>query len=219
MSTETMETNHSAVNSISRQDSKTRKAEWVRLNVGGTIFMTTRTTLCRDPKSFLYRLVQEDPDLGLNTDKDEEGAYLIDRDPTYFGPVLNYLRHGKLVINKDLAEEGVLEEAEFYNITDLIKLAKDKIRERDAKQNQTYMKNVYRVLQCSEEELTQMVSTMSDGWKFEQLINIGSQYNYGSEDHAEFLCVVSKECPNIVNGHESESTDRAKVLQQKGSRM
>lgn len=37
---------------------------------------------------------------------------------------------------------------------------------------QTYMKNVYRVLQCSEEELTQMVSTMSDGWKFEQVMSI-----------------------------------------------
>lgn len=42
-------------------------------------------------------------------------------------------------------------------------------------------------------------------------MNIGSQYNYGSEDHAEFLCVVSKECPNIVNGQESEPSEKAKV--------
>lgn len=37
--------------------------KWVRLNVGGTCFLTTRQTLCRDPKSFLFRLCQADPDL------------------------------------------------------------------------------------------------------------------------------------------------------------
>ncbi|KAG1954740.1 BTB/POZ domain-containing protein KCTD2 [Pimephales promelas] len=109
-------------------------SRWVRLNVGGTYFITTKQTLCRDPKSFLYRLCQDDPD--LDSDKDETGAYLIDRDPTYFGPILNYLRHGKLIINKNLAEEGVLEEAEFYNIASLVRLVKERIRDNENRTSQ-----------------------------------------------------------------------------------
>ncbi|KAH7944304.1 hypothetical protein HPB52_018179 [Rhipicephalus sanguineus] len=42
---------------------QSKNTQWVKLNVGGTCFLTTRTTLCRDPKSFLYRLCQEDPEL------------------------------------------------------------------------------------------------------------------------------------------------------------
>uniref|UniRef100_A0A673VWV9 Potassium channel tetramerization domain containing 2 n=1 Tax=Salmo trutta TaxID=8032 RepID=A0A673VWV9_SALTR len=186
-------------------------SRWVRLNVGGTYFVTTKQTLCRDTKSFLYRLCQEDPD--LDSDKDETGAYLIDRDPTYFGPILNYLRHGKLIMDKNLAEEGVLEEAEFYNIASLVRLVKDRIRDNENRTSQGPVKHVYRVLQCQEEELTQMVSTMSDGWKFEQLISIGSSYNYGNEDQAEFLCVVSRELNNSTNGIVIEPTEKAKILE------
>lgn len=48
-----------------------RSRHWVKLNVGGTHFLTTRTTLCRDPNSFLCRLIREDPDpdVILQTDK------------------------------------------------------------------------------------------------------------------------------------------------------
>ncbi|XP_034049663.1 BTB/POZ domain-containing protein KCTD5 isoform X3 [Thalassophryne amazonica] len=185
-------------------------SKWVRLNVGGTVFLTTRQTLLKEQTSFLYRLCQQQD---LHSDTDETGAYVIDRDPTYFGPILNYLRHGKLVYNKELAEEGVLEEAEFYNITPLIKLIKERILERDSKATQVPPKHVYRVLQCQEEELTQMVSTMSDGWKFEQMVNIGSSYSYGTEDQAEFLCVVSKELHTAGSGLSTEQSHKTKVAE------
>ncbi|XP_061611735.1 BTB/POZ domain-containing protein KCTD5 isoform X3 [Phyllopteryx taeniolatus] len=201
-------TSHSVGNGSVINSGGGNNGKWVRLNVGGTVFLTTRQTLLKEQTSFLYRLCQQQD---LHSDTDETGAYVIDRDPTYFGPILNYLRHGKLVYNKELAEEGVLEEAEFYNITPLIKLIKERIVERDSKSTQQVPpKHVYRVLQCQEEELTQMVSTMSDGWKFEQMVNIGSSYSYGTEDQAEFLCVVSKELHTPGSGLGTEQSHKTK---------
>jgi len=203
--------------------------DWIKLNVGGKTFTTTRCTLTKDPESFLFRLCQNTSD--LESQKDEVGAYLIDRDPSYFTPILNYLRHGKLVIDKNVSEEGVLEEAEFFNIKNLIELVKEKIRQRDLKaqllersikHQNNGQKHVYRVLQCHEDELTNLVSTLSDGWKFEQLINTGSGYQYGDNEHAEYLCVVSREVDAdkpASRDSENEPKDRAKVLQDLGSRM
>ncbi|XP_056153566.1 BTB/POZ domain-containing protein KCTD5 [Lampris incognitus] len=163
--------------------------KWVRLNVGGTVFLTTRQTLLKEQTSFLYRLCQQQD---LHSDTDETGAYVIDRDPTYFGPILNYLRHGKLVYNKELAEEGVLEEAEFYNITPLIKLIKERILERDSKATQ--------VRRSPSPPHTHTV----------QMVNIGSSYSYGTEDQAEFLCVVSKELHTPGSGVSTEQSHKTK---------
>ena len=57
----------------------------------------------------------------------------MDRDPRYFPPILNFLRHGKLIIDTNLSEEGVLEEAEFYNLGSLTDFIKEKIKARSSK--------------------------------------------------------------------------------------
>ena len=46
--------NNNCNNNDSLQNNKT---EWIKLNVGGTIFLTTRTTLCKDQGSVLCKLV------------------------------------------------------------------------------------------------------------------------------------------------------------------
>jgi len=205
-------------------------SSFVTLNVGGTTFLTTKTTLQKDPKSFLARLIDDRND--LVSCKDPSGALLIDRDPQYFAPVLNFLRHGKLVLNKDIAEEGVLEEAEFYGVVELIKLLKERIQRNKMKaEGRIGTQHVYRVFNCLEEELTQIVSGLSDGWRFEQLIPITSPA--GLYSNSEFLCVVSREVVDSndtrgggggaqVNGDSSGNSgisDRGKLLQQRGSRM
>lgn len=79
---------------------------------------------------------------------------MIDRDGRYFSPVLNYLRHGKLILDNGISAEGVLEEAEFYNITHLITLVKEHIQKSLQTSVVDNKQRVYRVLQCQENELT-----------------------------------------------------------------
>ena len=62
---------------------------------------------------------------------DHSGAILIDREPEYWGPVLNWLRCDKLIVADSVPLEGVLEEASFCGLTPLVALLKDRIRFRD----------------------------------------------------------------------------------------
>uniref|UniRef100_A0A8L8JUE6 BTB domain-containing protein n=1 Tax=Heligmosomoides polygyrus TaxID=6339 RepID=A0A8L8JUE6_HELPZ len=198
---------------LPRRDLNSTTSNWIRLNVGGKIFQTTRDTLMRVPGSFLYRLCQDDK--RLPSVKDETGAYLIDRDADYFSPVLNYLRHGRLIINPGLADEGVLEEAEFYNLPQLVHLVNERIHERE--RSSTEGGSVYRVIQCHEEELTTFISATSDGWKIVQVLPVQSRYqDYTVDRQQEYLCIVVRECPD--NGSVSDSRDRATLLQQKARR-
>ena len=52
----------------------------------------------------------------LGSDRDQNGAYLIDRSPILFEHVLNYLRTNKLIYETQQQLQAILLEAEFYNL-------------------------------------------------------------------------------------------------------
>lgn len=109
----------SASNITPQAANNSTTSKWVSLNVGGKVFTTTRSTLVdKEPTSMLacmFGLHQRCP-----SDRDANGAYLIDRSGTYFEPVLNYLRHGQLIRDEGCSLQGILEEAKFYGIDSLV---------------------------------------------------------------------------------------------------
>lgn len=93
--------------------------KWIRLNVGGRLFVTNYNTLAQREPNMLSRMFADN--LRMNpSDQDDTGAYLLDRSPEYFEVILNYLRHGQLIYNRNINPEGVLEEARFFGVESLI---------------------------------------------------------------------------------------------------
>ncbi|XP_043206063.1 BTB/POZ domain-containing protein KCTD9-like isoform X3 [Amphibalanus amphitrite] len=98
-----------------------RSSRWVTLNVGGRLFTTTVATLTgAEPHSMLARMFSGGTEWLRPSDRDGSGAYLIDRSPTYFEPLLNYLRTRQLVLDQGVNPAGVLEEARYFGIDSLL---------------------------------------------------------------------------------------------------
>jgi len=105
-------------------------ADWIRLNVGGTIFTTTRSTLTKEGDSMLCAMFAEsgsERPVAWHSKHDASGAVLIDRSAQHFEPVLNYLRHGQLVLSGGASAAGVLEEARFFGVTSLITTLEERV--------------------------------------------------------------------------------------------
>ncbi|KAL3864301.1 hypothetical protein ACJMK2_005994 [Sinanodonta woodiana] len=121
-----------------RQNACCQNGEWITLNVGGKIFSTTRSTLTQqDGDSMLARMFSGGHDCTWSSMVDENGAYLIDRSPLYFEPILNYLRHGNLILDKFVNPEGVLEEAKFFGLTSLIEVLEEAIEREEPADDDT----------------------------------------------------------------------------------
>lgn len=113
---------------------KKKNSNLVTLNVGGTLFRTTRTTLCADRESLLYRMfcrrpsdedvsqadsaqdTSDDPFPYFDVDVDDDGHIFIDCDPVYFSPLLNFLRLNEVVVPPEVSAKGVLAAAQYFNV-------------------------------------------------------------------------------------------------------
>jgi hypothetical protein len=103
----------------------------VVLNVGGTVYMTTVSTLTKE-ESFLSALVTNHHNYHSGNNNESDGkpsnvnddTFFIDRDGPLFRHILNYLRRGRLIVAFDdgVLVEELLEEATFYQIASLIAL-------------------------------------------------------------------------------------------------
>ncbi|CAL2033871.1 unnamed protein product [Caenorhabditis brenneri] len=97
----------------------------VKLDIGGNIFKTSRSTLTKFDGFFKTMLETEIP-----LEIDETGAIFIDRDPKHFRLILNYMRDGFVSIPDSRADiQEIQAEAQFYLLDDLVELCAAKLPE------------------------------------------------------------------------------------------
>lgn len=99
----------------------------VKLNVGGSPFETTLTTLTSSPDSMLAAMFSG----RFTLPRDRDGRVFIDRDGKRFRYILNFLRDGTLNVPADdhVLLLDILQEAQYYQLHKLVQLVKTYFRE------------------------------------------------------------------------------------------
>jgi hypothetical protein len=97
----------------------------ITLNIGGTKFTTTISTLTSQPDTFFTAMFSGN--FPIITESD--GSIFIDRSPKYFEYILDYLRSNKYVTEELTKKElqKILVEAEYYQLSDLVKIVTSKL--------------------------------------------------------------------------------------------
>eukprot|EP00794_Sanderia_malayensis_P011275 gene11275-12455_t len=118
--TQHFEEEHRLMNNIYRFQS-----EKIKLDVGGSTFSTSVSTLCKYENSMLAVMFSGRHKLI----KSEDGSYFIDRDGTYFRYILNFLR-GRVNDSNDLPNDReilreIRSEADFYQLSSLVEFIGD----------------------------------------------------------------------------------------------
>ena len=96
---------------------KENLGDGIKLDVGGTIFKTTRTTLSQFPDSLLGRMFH--PDSSLSPARMQDGAYLIDFSPSSFPVILTWLRYRKVALG-EVTVETAISAASYFGLLGLV---------------------------------------------------------------------------------------------------
>jgi len=103
----------------------------INLNVGGTVFATSRETLAAAGDSFFSSLISEH----FKQQRDQNNNLFIDRDPKLFASVLNFLRSQCTYLSVDKCNraklQSLLAEAEFYAVVPLMEEVQRQLDELD----------------------------------------------------------------------------------------
>ena len=110
----------------------------LEINVGGTIFVTKKSTLSFENDSMLARLFDDESPFG-ELPRDQSDRVFLDRDPAVFGVVLEYLRcAGRLVGETARSVDElsrVKEQAEFFGLSGLVSAVDEILEERQKAEN------------------------------------------------------------------------------------
>ncbi|XP_065885242.1 uncharacterized protein [Dysidea avara] len=105
----------------------------IDLNVGGTRYSTSRSTLTKYPESMLGVMFSGRHD--LETMKCNDGSFFIDRDGARFKYILDYLRDGKDIVQSFPKSAdgllGLLYDAKYYQLDGLVTAINSLLREVD----------------------------------------------------------------------------------------
>ena len=138
--------------------------EWISLDVGGVIFKTTVATLTKYPDSMLAAMFKSERPPAM---KDDNGNFLIDRNPRAFAYILEFLRNAGLpddIVGCSLQE--VQWEASYYGLDGLLKIIEDRNKAKEEAEGRKKNEEAPKMSKLEvEEKAAEMFKKSAEAWK------------------------------------------------------